>query len=476
MTKYLCILYGLVLMQGCLRDDSEIASIRDASMDVTLIVEIPETQAPPSRSMDGTQENHINEVDILVFGVDDSDPYNVVETFREHVRGDVVHNSVVDQAYKVELKARLTATANSRVVIVANAGAQVASALWGLSAGAPKKTVLEQLRYTSGPWAAGGTVGSFQPIPMYGETGKVSVTFGAKFGGIQLRRMVARIDVANREERFTLEKIYLCNYNTAGYIAPKWRTSDGQIVSLADPNVPSDPGKHSGAAVYTPASQIMEGEIYTFESAAADDADESTRRNATCLVIEGRYEGEKSFYRVDFTYDTTPEGEPVRYMPLLRNYKYQVSIISATGRGYATFEEALASYTVVSNLKTRILSYDMGVIKDINFNGQNMLGVSQTDYVISSSAAHTPSDINKLSVFTDYAPGWVAEKIEDGTGGPASWLTLSAMGGAGGVISNVYLLFDENPGPERLACITLKAGRLTHRINVLQPAQPPIAE
>ncbi len=468
----LCALFCAAIMQSCAREDFETPPAADALSDVTLILEIPETRIPLTRSMDGAKESYVNEADILVFEVNDSNPDNVVETFREYMHGNVVKNYAVGQAYRVELKAKLAAAPNSRVVVVVNAGAQVASALSGLAAGTPKKAVLERLTYASGPWAANGAGGTFQPIPMYGETGKVTLAFGAKFEGIRLQRMAARIDVINHAGAFVMERIYLCNFNTVGYIAPGWRAADGQLLtsSVAGPNLPADPGKQPGAAVFTPSSQSFTGEIYTQESAAAADADEPARQNATCLVIEGTCDGKKGFYRVDFTC-----GQPAQYMPLLRNYRYEVSITSVEGRGYDTFEEALASYTVPSNLKTRILSYDMGVIKEINFNGQYMLGVSRADYSLPASAALTPAAPYKLSVFTDYAPGWEVEKIEDqASQTPVSWLTLSTTGGFGGTITDTYLLFDGNTGPSRAAFITLKAGRLTHRISVTQQAAPPI--
>ncbi len=473
-----CMLCCIFLVQGCIRDDSGIVSRPGGSQEVIMIVEIPELQAPPTRSMEGAKESYVNEADVLVFDVDDSDPANVAETFREHARGNIVGNSGTGQAYKVELKAKLTAGSGCRVVIVANAGAQVASAISGLAAGTPKKTVLELLRYASGPWAANGAGDTFQSIPMYGETGVVNIGFGKKFEGIQLRRMVARIDVINQAPAFTMGKIYLCNYNTIGYIAPKWRANDGQIVPVQGaPNLPSDPGRQPGAAVFIPPGQSFTGEIYTQEAAAADDVGETARRNATCLVIEGIYDGEKNFYRVDFTYDTTAEGQPVRYMPLLRNYKYRVSIISAAGRGYATFEEALAAYTVPSNLKTRTLSYDMGMIKEVVFNGQYMLGVSKNTWSLPSLETNTPQETYELSVFTDYPGGWEVVKIEDeADGGPASWLTLSATGGPGGTITDIYPFIGNNGDSPRSARITLKAGRLTLEIRAVQSPFPPVAE
>lgn len=462
----------MILMQGCIREDSGNDSTQGNSLDVIMLMEIPGPSVPHTRSMDGADENFVNEVEVLVFNVDDSDPANVTETFREYVHGNVVKNYTAGQAYKVELKAKLTAGDNSRVVIVTNASPQIASVLSGLTAGTPKKTVLGQLKYASSPWAASGEGGTFQPIPMYGETGKVNIKFGAKFDGIQLRRMAARIDVINQAAAFTMENIFLCNYNTIGYIAPGWRANDGQILTPpADlPNLPANPGKQPGARVFTPSGQSFIGEIYTQEAVATNDADEQARRNATCLVIEGMYEGEKSFYRVDFTY-----GQPVRYMPLLRNYKYEVRIISAAGRGYDTFTEALESYTVPSNLMTRTLHYDMGIITDIEFDGQYMLGVSESTL---SWEYPLLQETHRVSVFTDYARGWEVVKIEDAAdGNPASWVTPSTMTGPGGAVTDLCLFLDKNmSGSGRSACIYLKAGRLTHKFCIFQWPAPPVAE
>ncbi|MEI3420558.1 MAG: hypothetical protein V8R91_05545 [Butyricimonas faecihominis] len=47
-----------------------------------------------------------------------------------------------------------------------------------------------------------------------------------------MTRMLARVDVENKVsgEIFKLEEIYLVNYNTSGYIAPKWNEADGVLV------------------------------------------------------------------------------------------------------------------------------------------------------------------------------------------------------------------------------------------------------
>lgn len=466
-----CILLGLGWMQGCVINDEDAIPLPDTSREVTIRVEIPEAQLPLTRSMDGVKENDVREVDLLLFDVDSSDPDQVTEVFREHACGTIVRHSATGQTYTVEVKAPLTVVAGNRLVVVTNAAAQMASALPALSAGTPKKTVLERLTYASGPWAAGASDETFQPIPMYGESGILTAGSGKRIEGIQLRRMVARIDVVNNAEGFTLERIYLCHYTTVGYIAPAWRAGDGQIMEVSSglPNLPADPGKQSAAAIYTPVDQHSEGEIYTLESAAADDASESSRRNATCLVLEGMYQGIKSYYRVDFTVGNPTGGLPVRYMPLLRNHKYVVEISTASGRGYDSFEQAVDAYTVPSNLKARILMYDWSVIKEVAFNGQYLLGLSRTSCTLPASATDTPSAACRISVFTNYTPGWEVAAIENEPGGGSvDWLTLSTMSGAGGVITELFLYTVKNEGTSRSASITLKAGRLSQQIFVTQ--------
>ena len=59
--------------------------------------------------------------------------------------------------------------------------------------------------------------------------------------------------------------------------------------------------------------------------------------------------------------------------------------------------DALASYTVMSNMKTRVISYNRNKIKDVVYNGQYMLGVSVTDVQISQFQISEYA----IDVFTD---------------------------------------------------------------------------
>ena len=94
-----------------------------------------------------------------------------------------------------------------------------------------------------------------------------------------MKRMLARIDIRNNSvtSNFTVEEVYLANHNTTGYIAPAWNTN-GQVT---DP-VPDTPVLPAGSGKMTEEGDVIrysvngntpyDGEIYTFESLAAEDA------------------------------------------------------------------------------------------------------------------------------------------------------------------------------------------------------------
>ena len=128
----------------------------------------------------------------------------------------------------------------------------------------------------------------------------------------------------------------MLNYNTTGYIAPAWNTN-GQVTDPAPdtPVLPVNSGKmteEGDAILYSVNGNTpYDGEIYTFESLAAEDAGgvgqdgEASRKDATCLIVKGRIgTGESTFYRVDFT-KTGNTGEQVEYLPLKRNHKYIIT-------------------------------------------------------------------------------------------------------------------------------------------------------
>ena len=117
---------------------------------------------------------------------------------------------------------------------------------------------------------------------MYGEMAMEGVVPGYLVS-VSLTRMLARVDVENKVsgEVFQLEEIFLVNYNTSGYIAPKWDETTGVLVpdpytANKNPMIPVPSGKQPGTeeaamkygykqAANTPGA-LMAGKIYTYEA------------------------------------------------------------------------------------------------------------------------------------------------------------------------------------------------------------------
>ena len=150
-----------------------------------------------------------------------------------------------------------------------------------------------------------------------------------------------------------------------------------------------------------------------------------------------------------------------------RNYKYIITVTEASGIGYESFSEALASYTVMSNLKFRVIHYDREKVKDVVYNGQYMLGVGESEICVTQHQNNGYS----INVFTDHPSGWKATVTEG-----SDWLGFSGgTATASGVANEDTQLLLRIPyyhngiiGTTRTATVTLTAGRLTYDIKVTQ--------
>lgn len=344
-----------------------------------------------------------------------------------------------------------------------------------------KVEAMEDLLHTHiGKWTAdGSSADGYTRIPMYGEKeiAKIAPSMNP-ITGINMKRMLARIDIRNSASNFMVEEVYLANYNTTGYIAPAW-DADGKVGDPASDvlNLPADGGKKTdegNAILYSVGGNTSyNGEIYTFEAPAAVDAGgvgqdgALSRKEAVCLIVKGKIgSGKSTFYRVDFT-KTGETGEEVEYLSLKRNYKYIITVTEASGIGYESFSEALASYTVMSNLKFRVIHYDREKVKDVVYNGQYMLGVGESEICVTQHQNNGYS----INVFTDHPSGWKATVTEG-----SDWLGFSGgTATASGVANEDTQLLLRIPyyhngiiGTTRTATVTLTAGRLTYDIKVTQ--------
>lgn len=475
------VLLAAVWLTGCVQEEFEsIPSPTGSGVQFTLTVPDVSIPSVSSRTMTGTgtakKEDEIKAVDILVF-----DASKTPAVFLEWAQGTDLVQDLANDNSTVTFSAPLPPTSTSTCLMVI-ANRPLDDIAPGFTKGETTKAqAMEALLHSrEGKWTAdGSTSGGYTPIPMYGETevAKIDISMNP-ITGINMKRMLARIDIHNSASNFTVEEVYLGNYNTVGFIAPAWG-ANGQITdpSPDTPTLPGDSGKKTGegnAILYSVNGNTpYDGEIYTFESLAAEDAGgvgqdgEASRKDATCLIVKGKIgNGESTFYRVDFT-RTGQIGEQVEYLPLKRNYKYIITITQALGTGYASVREALASYTVMSNLKFRLIHYDRDKVKDVVYNGQNMLGVGESEIAVTQYQNNSYA----IDVFTDNSGGWKATV----TAG-SDWLTFeggaTSASGVGNDDTQLKLKIpyynNATIGGTRTATVTLTAGRLTHDIKVTQ--------
>lgn len=496
--RLLVIAAAVVALAGCTKDNTEImgpaapGGTTDANTAVFgLTVPGMKTPAASTRALTEAQEKAVREVDVLIVGSAGTllEWHRKVGTEITTVTGD----DAKDYTFRVE---GVENPSNITVVLVANAGVEVAAALDAVAGsgswvGADKKAFLTALQMAATTkWNADGAAAgdAWWRLPMYGETSVANIYAATGVPVIDLVRMHAKVDVIVGDDAktdFTLGAVHVVNYNTRGYVAPTWNATTGvvQTGTAIATNLPADAGLalwvDGNELTYTASSASMESEIYLFESNALYSAtDNPEAENPTVpegklrLVVEGTYDGATYFYPVDFTYDDDDSKESL-YMPVLRNHRYVFTITEASGRGYTSLADAVASHTVVSNLRYRIIWYDEGLVRDIVFDGQYMLGVDEKE----RSITREKQDI-AMAVFADNPAGWTAS-IDNPTGAGA-WLrftdgaipaTLTTTASGVPSVKNFTLTAALNEtGATRTATITITAGRLTMTVTVKQTA------
>lgn len=213
---------------------------------------------------EANKEDEVQSVDILVFDASVEPP--VLLEWVE-VESQNIEQNLAGGSSKVDFSAPLTLSSKKVcIAVVANCS------LSGLTKGTPKNDVLNSLIFqNSGKWLADAD--NYTTIPMYGEIEVAKIEPSVSIANIEMKRMLARIDIQNSTSNFKIEDVYLANFNTNGYVSPEW-DSNGKInLTPTAPNMPSDPGKTLGAEnairyqVNGAASYI--GEIYALEASAA---------------------------------------------------------------------------------------------------------------------------------------------------------------------------------------------------------------
>lgn len=426
-----------------------------ASNEISFELNIPGLKIPNITRSTVFDEKSIETLDVLIFGL----PEQGVRKFKRHET--IANLTGTDGLLSVRLKFT-PEEAGYEVVFVANARNIVAS----IDKSDTKVTALEKLNIKQeNKWNLPD-----MPIPMYGEIvlKESDIQQGSKIEGIDLVRMLARIDVKVDPQvyNFILDKVYLYNRTTQGYVSPQWdykgNVMKGKVTEpnwsdsftfSDDQSKPNSVLENDINSQYDadPDNNNCIGQIYTFESPGK--AYDSNSLTATSLVIKGYIDNDLSkahYYRVDITDN---KGE---FMPVLRNHQYNIEITAVNGVGYDNIKDALDAWTVVSNLHTRTIVWDNEMLSNINFNGQYMLGV-QFEELIFSSKGSTQENF----IATDYTKGIsIIEKPD--------WVNIADFPEGQ---TEVYLTIKVEANPDivvREGHIKLQAGRVTHSIKVKQ--------
>lgn len=418
---FIVALLPTLIPAGCMQDNDAPAPDSNAK---TAVIEItvPGFATPATRSIeDDRGEAAVHTLDLLIF--DRSVPARLIR----HVKVADFNRQGSAPDYKIEYPLNLSKDDNAgSIVAIANASQVVDAALPPNPAGLQKQVLLEALKFTSSPDAQGAykwnvATPGYTPVPMYGEAAVNDISAGSRIS-LTMIRMLARIDLETRVGRstFDLQEVYLVNYHTQGYIAPAWNPSTGALYKAGDPGYPyatnqdpripataGQPANTSQAAMkysYNAARGPLVGQIYAYEEPKSSSASNPAR--GICLILKGHYQGADYFYRVDFT--TLPATPQAEYMPLYRNHRYVVTITAAEGIGYSSFDEALRSSTVLSNLKTSLLVVDLAGINDIVFDGQYFMGMKSRTIDLPWGAKRTLSH----RVSSDYTGDWQAVVLD----------------------------------------------------------------
>lgn len=429
--------------------------VDDDFTEVAFNLQVPGHTKPIVYGISKEDENKVDELDVLVFSKrQDSLPDTLAYRITVDA-GDISDLATDDYGNKKKIKLKLKRNSSEvKLVFIANAKSVVDSAIVKAIENEEKEMddVLEKLVYNfGGKWP---TL-PMKPFPMWGQTStyiKVLSSVEANVEDIVLLRSVAKVDVGvdvygdpaiGFGSRFILKHIYVYNAKNKGSIVPNLSNLALADNKVTAPSIPSGTEVVQSPQKYVVTENPFFNEIYLPES-------DTTSANRTFLIVGGSYDGgSESFYRIDFL------NSSGKKLYLLRNYRFLVNITNVSRSGLPTKEDAI-------NEKTSHIDYTLGVtnesIKSIVYNGQYMLGVSDSDV----SLDWEESANNTIAVATDYPAGWSAS-TED------SWITLtSSSGGVNNSIVYNIARNDDESGLTRTGKIIVKAGSLTQKITVSQ--------
>lgn len=228
-------------------------------------------------------------------------------------------------------------------------------------------------------------------MPMYGRNSNVfDVAVGANAGVIVLRRAMAKIEVnaTKASDHFTLQNMYVFYPNRNGTVQEvpviKNDPDAGHLTGVVNANK---------AHIYVPEINIK-----------------AQTSSKSCIILEGLYEGEKMYYKLDFIPHTITGNVVYPYIEKLeRNYRYIFDVQYLTaGTGYHTVAEAITNNAcnIVPEGNVKLMWIDDVNINDITTNNYIYLGLTSSDVRTFEGAAY---HVANVSIVTNSDKGWKFE-------------------------------------------------------------------
>lgn len=474
--QMLCILCLAVagLLGSCVAEpvgDTGLSGDGEGKQEVRLKLQVPGLSK--SRANDGTRavtekvESTVNDLYILVFK--NKTGQETDDTFEYYAKAEKADNT---ENWTAMLQAQDYA---QNFIVVANAEGtandMLVQAIEGIQKGATKTTVKQTLQValtsteqTSGFNAAG--TDNHSPFTMCGQTAPTVI----KAGGnnvltVNLYRIMARVQVyfgdkaGSGVSKFVAETVRLCNFNDRAQVIPE---ELGMVVTK--PSIPNGTNRCLGDAVYTVTENKLQCSAYLFETAQPEDKDGNAHLNRPCLIIGGKYDGSQNttYYRVDLKKDN-------EYLDVLRNHSYEVTVTGVGSAGHGSDDDALAA-KAENDISTDIIVWDETEVGNIDFEGNNYLGVGTMEFTVGKGGATLTQKLTSNQA-------WTATLLtEDGTDDPG-WVRFTQSGnnttsGEGGNnTQDVSFIVDAKPAEvtaDRTAIMRFTAGKLQVDAKVVQ--------
>ncbi len=446
------LLIAVLGLSGCLRDSTDEIPVPPETKGVKMNISVPGMQDATRAFSDSA----VSELDIVVF--------NASGIFVEHVPATVIATGLsggsVTQVY-----APITTGTGYTVAVVANFRSTIeATALTGMSKAAFRNLQVKQKadnNFNNILW----NWNKAQPelLPMYGEVVMASASIPAGEAlNVKLTRVHARIDFHMEDAVSDIKDIWFRWFQISGSLAFNGSFQNPGVSSRDIVLYPRLPGASFRSA---------EG-FYVFE----EPAQVNDPGSFGFVIVRAKYAGVYYYYRIDFISDGSfPGYAKGEFIPVQRNYRYDVVINEVLGPGYDDFGTASSSKSEVNNLRYTILTENEEA-GHIVYDGNYYLSVEKTEFEVPKSGVSDP-DFLELFVRTNYdspshlTDAWKVTKFDAGitpVGVPTTESMTFFMGPAY-TTGKIRFRVDPNPGNgDRVLTFTIGAGKLSQVITIKQ--------